>query len=557
MLKKLHRHIIRSEGAPPPVDERMVARLTEKLRASVRIDQRNDLPAFRQVITNQLRISGDDLSALAALDLGNKRAALLVTESAIGGTLYLSVRHKIAAMGYAITVENLASTALIVQLNDAVGGSAGVQRSSTVEPLVREMITDALRADATDIHLVVREESCMVLLRVHGHVRRYRQFTPAIIEEAAGYLYTVMAEDKSRSHTTFNLEAKSMNCVIRMDVDDVALKLRYQYVRASDGWDVIIRLLRIDLAGGRSRSLVELGYASTQVKQLEMAAARTVGEIVIAGITGSGKSTTLKTLMEVDPHRMAKKRYSIEDPVEYKIFGVTQISVQRDTHSDSDEGRVSFAGAMAALLRADPDAVMVGEIRDADTADLCATLVQTGHQVYSTLHTSSAISIIGRLARLGVERHILADRYFLSALVYQRLLPVLCSACKEPASQVLPESMQRLIADKFGLDSDHTYCMHEGGCPNCRGQGVVGQTVCAEVITPDQTFREHIAAGRDDQAEAYWRATRHSGFNDEDMTGKTAFEHALYKMSQGLIDPREVESSFEPFLMYEVAGMRR
>ena len=118
--------------------------------------------------------------------------------------------------------------------------------------------------------------------------------------------------------------------------------------------------------------------------------------------------------MEADPNRRERKRYSVEDPVEYKIFGVSQISVQRDDHEEEVDSITALLGTLRDVLRGDPDEVMVGETRDPATASVVADFVMTGHKLYTTLHTSSAFGAILRLNRLGLDRHILADRHFIS-----------------------------------------------------------------------------------------------------------------------------------------------
>ena len=137
-------------------------------------------------------------------------------------------------------------------------------------------------------------------------------------------------------------------------------------------------------------------------------------------------------------------------------------------------------------------------------------------------------------------------------IAFQRLLPELCKHCKLPADQVLSERKLSLFREKYKLDSSQIYCSQEGDCKHCQGRGITGSTVVAEVVAPDKTIRSLIAQGHDEQAEDYWRLTRRTAYDDADMTGKTAYEHALYKISQGRIDPRDLEREFEPLEIYEL-----
>lgn len=546
--------------APADAEHLQGAKLIAALRQASRIAARSDLPAHRSVMTTSYSVAGNDLSHIAVLDLGQREAAILVSESVVGQRLHLDVRRRLAEAAYTLKQENLAAVALLADLNGAISKAMADALASDVKPLIDEICHEMVDMSATDMHICCREKSGMILARVHGRIKQYRSFDVTTCEQIAGYLFTNMAESRSRSRGSFSLEAKSMACMIRLSIGGSSYKLRYQFIRLADGWDVVIRFLRSETPGERNKTFLELGYAPSQIKQLELAVARSIGLIAVTGPTGSGKSTTLKAMMEFDPNRLFKKRYSVEDPVEYKIFGVSQISIQRDNHEQDGGGQDNFTGALRDLLRGDPDDIMSGETRDSETAQMTADFVLTGHKIYTTLHTNSATGSVLRLNRLGLERYILADRQFLSALAFQRLLPVLCPDCKRPACDVMEPSDLDLLASKFGLDLGGIWCASDDGinhdtgtaCQTCRGMGVIGQTVAAEIIVPDRVFRQFIAEGRDEMAENYWRKSRRTGFDNPDMTGKTAFEHALYKVSLGEIDPRDVASVFEPFETYEL-----
>jgi type II secretory ATPase GspE/PulE/Tfp pilus assembly ATPase PilB-like protein len=341
--------------------------------------------------------------------------------------------------------------------------------------------------------------------------------------------------------------------MVTTKVSGTLYKLRYKYIRLVDGWDVIIRILAVESQDQLNKTFADLGYEVSQIKLLTQCVSRSIGLIAFLGPTGSGKSTALKVSMEADPTRMQRKRYSVEDPVEYKIFGVSQISVQRDDHEEEVDSISALNGTLRDILRGDPDEIMVGETRDASTASIVADFVMTGHKLYSTLHTSSAFGAILRLDRLGLDRHVLADRQFLSALAFQRLLPVLCEHCKVPAGDVLPAGKLQLLQEKFGLDPALIRCSAQSDCQHCKGRGITGSTVVAEIVAPDKVIRRLIAENNDEQAESYWRQSRgETRFDDPDMTGKTAYEHALYKVSQGWIDPRDLEREFEPLESYEL-----
>lgn len=529
-----------------------VARLVGQMRQAGRVKSRGDLPAFRVTMTKAHGVAGNDLSAVAAVDLGGREAVILVSEGTVGQRLHMELRRRVLDAGYKLTQERLADVALIAEINNAISKDSTDSKASDVRPLCDEMIRDAIKESAKDIHICCREHSGMVLFRIHSRIWQYRRLDVTTCEQIAGFLFTEMAERRTRSQGSFALEAKSMSCMICVTHDATLYKLRYKFIRAVDGWDVIIRVLRVEKPGEKNKDFAQLGYEASQIRQIELSVGRSIGLIAITGPTGSGKSTTLKAMMEFDPKRHLKKRYSVEDPVEYKIYGVTQISIQRSDHEGEDGNNEDFIGVLRDILRGDPNDVMVGETRDRITARMVADFVLTGHKIYTTVHTASAVSAALRLHRLGLDRDVLADRQFIAALIFQRLLPVLCEKCKRPAREVLSREKLHLLEHKFGLNPGTIFCSNETGCVHCHGRGVVNSTVVAEIIVPDKVIRHHIGGGADEKAELYWRQGRRAAFDDPDMTGKTAFEHALYKVSKGWIDPRDLEQEFEPLESYEL-----
>lgn len=529
-----------------------LSKLVASIRKAGKIKNRADLPHFRSPITQAHDVTGNDLSLIAVVDQGNREALLLVSENALGQRLHLQLRSRVIDAGYSLAGERLADVGLIADINKAINRESTDSKSSDARPIVEELVRDAILDHATDIHLCCRESSGMVLFRVHSRMYPYRNYEVDTCEQIAGYLFTQMADNRTRSIGTFSLETKSMSCMVRTTVNGTHYKLRYKFIRLADGWDVIIRILAVETAGMPSKTFAQLGYEPSQIKQLEMSVARSIGFIAFTGPTGSGKSTSLKASMEFDPNRRFRKRYSVEDPVEYKIFMVSQISIQRSDHEQEADSNLALLGTLRDILRGDPDEVMVGETRDKATADIVGDFVLTGHKVYTSLHTSSAFGSILRLHRLGLDRHVLADRQFISAIAFQRLLPVLCQHCCVPANEALPEEKLKLLQAKFGLNTDNIRCSVETGCSECQNRGITGSTVVAEIVTPDKVIRQCIAEAKDDQAEIYWRQSRRTGYDDADMTGKTAYEHALYKVSKGLIDPRDLETEFEPLESYEL-----
>ena len=406
--------------------------------------------------------------------------------------------------------------------------------------------------NASDVHFCVRDKGAKVLMRIFGQIEPIMSLSREEALEALGVAYNKLAAENSRSRTApqFNPREKQY-CTIELNLGGNRWRIRYQSTNVEGGLDVVLRLLPSDLVS-ESKPLSALGYSPSQCDQLRLGLMRAVGATFMAGVTGSGKSTTLKTLATMDPRRASYKWYSVEDPVEYRITKVSQIPVQRDT---SDEDSMPFVEAFRALMRMDPDSILIGEIRDKETADLFSAAVMSGHRCLTTVHASSAIAIAGRLCSepILMPRPVLASKSFISLLVYQTLLPELCPHCRRPAGEVCEPDYLRYIARKFAVDVSGMLVSSGASCghPGCRN-GIIGRTVAAEIITPSIELRALLLEGKDIEVERMWRQSRVARFDEADMTGKTAFEHGLYKSLQGQVDPRDLEAAFEAFQTYEL-----
>lgn len=541
----------------------------------VLITNYDEVPEYNNLLTasgGKFPISEDLQSKIAILELPFEKYAILVESEIWGSNHHRTMRKRLHDFVGRINVneefkiESSVLRVLYANFEDKKAAHAELQDKdkSKYSKMIDEMVREATRARATDIHMCARNEdnrTGAVLFRIDGIIRRHVVLPYVDLLGMAGYMYTFMAEASSRSEPSFN-ERAMLSCALKMIIEKNEYKIRLQTVRANGGFDVIMRLLPINKEDN-AVTLTQLGYSESQCYALDVASRKTVGAIVVAGVTGSGKSTTLKTLMTMSPRRLQHKSYSIEDPVEYKIRGVTQINVQRS--SDSSTTKNPFLQAMRVIMRADPDTIMVGEVRDVESSGMLQVMVQSGHQVMTTVHASSAIEILDRMTseEMGLSRHTMSSKSFISALIYQRLLPLICKHCRVPAEKGLPTDRLELVRKKFGLDTKKMYTAldnedgdHGDKCPHCNGLGVRGMTVAAEIIMPSQEFLKLVREGKDTEAEEYYRYTRKTGFDDPDMTGKSAFEHGLYKVSTGLVDLRHLEDNFVPMESYDVYQMK-
>jgi type II secretory ATPase GspE/PulE/Tfp pilus assembly ATPase PilB-like protein len=226
---------------------------------------------------------------------------------------------------------------------------------------------------------------------------------------------------------------------------------------------------------------------------------------------------------------------TIENPVEYEMVGACQMPASSE----------NFEKYLKASLRQDPDVVVVGEIRDDKAAETTKNLVLAGHKIFSTLHVYEAPAAFSRLMQLGVPRGLLSMPGFVSGIVYQRLVPVVCPHCSHKYQDVahtgmLSEALEARLIRSINMDRDDVRLIREGGCEQCDFLGVIGRTPCAEVLKPDATFLELVRDEKDAAAKAYWYSQLGSriGLNGS----PTALSHAKHKMRMGMLDPRDVEA---------------
>lgn len=421
------------------------------------------------------------------------------------------------------------------------------------------IVKEAAQQKVSDVHFIVRRDSAIVLFRVFGEITQQKRYEPAYLAGVLSAVYNKMHDPRSNSAAAFSTILPTY-CTITLP--DLNTKLRWQTVPLGyDGnFDVVCRLIAKG-ASSQPMTLEQLGYLPSQARALEMAAMTPRGGIFIAGVTGSGKSKTLQTMMSLIAKGGSKKIYTVEDPIEYPMFGVSQTMIQRNLADKNASAENPFATAMKTFMRADPDVIMAGEIRDSDSAQVAEDIIRSGHHLLTTVHASSALGIVGRLTSrdIGMSRDTLSEPDFLSLLVYQHLVPRLCQHCKaliadHPAASADYEMVTHLFDPaRYGLDPATVFARHEEGCEHCKN-GVAGLTVCAEVIAPGKDFEMLRAFRESRMADALqmYRARRHARYDEPDCDGKTAIESAIYKVSQGILDPRDVQSLFGAFGMEEI-----
>lgn len=332
---------------------------------------------------------------------------------------------------------------------------------------VNLLIRDAHDARASDIHLESTREGLRTRFRIDGVLTDVP--TPPKGLQAA-----VVSRVKLLAELDIAERRLPQDGRIRVRLEERELDLRVSTVPTLYGESVVLRLLD---RGGRPVELDELGMGPETLSRFKSLALKPHGILLATGPTGSGKTTTLYAALELR-ERAAEKIITVEDPVEYHLEGVTQVPVNR-------KAGVSFASALRGLLRQDPDVLMVGEMRDGETAEIAVQAAMTGHLVFSTLHTNDAVGAIPRLADLKVESYLVAAT--LEGVLAQRLVRKVCPECRElytPAPSAVAILAQRPIGTQ--------QLVRGKGCPSCRGTGFRGRVGLFELLSVTDELKHEI-----------------------------------------------------------------
>jgi type IV pilus assembly protein PilB len=324
------------------------------------------------------------------------------------------------------------------------------------------MITEALRQRASDIHLEPMEDGFRLRYRIDGNLREVYQLPKAVQD-------TILTRLKIMAGLDITEWRQPQDGRFKLRFEDrEEIDFRVSVLPVAEGNKVVLRILnRSSLSAG----LDHLGFLPDSIETFKDAVQRPHGMILVTGPTGSGKSTTLYSILN-QLNTSTRHLITIEDPVEYQLPRVTQVQV-------NPEIGLTFASGLRSLLRQTPDVVMIGEIRDFETADIAMKASLTGQLVLSTLHTNDAPSAVTRLVDMGVEPFLIASSVTL--IEAQRLVRKLCTACREPAD---PPKKIQLLGTFFRAK----------GCESCYGTGYRGRLGIIEVLTIDARIQELIVA---------------------------------------------------------------
>lgn len=349
------------------------------------------------------------------------------------------------------------------------------QATSPAVRLVSSTLYDALRASASDVHLECTPNGITVKYRIDGVLDTITQVNGTPLAEQVVSRIKVLAnldiaERRVPQDGSFQVQAQGRT-----------IDLRVSIMPSIHGEDAVIRILdkqSIIEAHGKL-SLDALGFDQLAIDTLRELARAAYGMLLVTGPTGSGKTTTLYAAL-TETHSGQEKIITIEDPVEYQLPGVLQIPV-------NEKKGLSFARGLRSILRHDPDKIMVGEIRDRETAEIAVQSALTGHLVLTTVHANNVFDVFGRFTHMGLDPYALASA--LNGIWAQRLIRINCPSCG------LPHHPAQAELDRFHIDSEQarSYRFVQGsGCSECRGTGFRGRRAISEVLLLDDELRELI-----------------------------------------------------------------
>lgn len=379
-----------------------------------------------------------------------------------------------------------------LEIPDSLDG----MESQPVIRLVDDLIVEAIRQGASDIHIEPGESDLRVRIRVDGVLRE-------VAAPPAGLHRALVSRIKIISKLDISKTRAPQDGAINYRNGDTHVVIRVSVLPSVWGEAVVMRLLRNE---SESISLAQLGMGGDMLERFRAVVSNSYGMVLVSGPTGSGKSTTLYAAMRTiaAPQRNI---IAIEDPVEYRTSLIRQVQV-------NPEANLTFASGLRAVLRQDPDVVMVGEIRDGETAQISVQAALTGHLVLSTVHTNDSIGAIARMRDLGVAEYLISAS--LLGVLAQRLCRRICPDCREPESA--PEYLLRAL----GVDPSDTQIqpMRGKGCRRCVGSGYVGRVGLFELFEMDEACSDLVV--RNEPPDVIRRKAKAKGmrFLVEDGVGK-------------------------------------
>ncbi|EKN6178777.1 Flp pilus assembly complex ATPase component TadA [Yersinia enterocolitica] len=399
---------------------------------------------------------------------------------------------------------------------------------------VVRILRDATRYRSSDVHIIVNRNYGLIRFRTNGSLIEWGQLSE---QEGMTICATIYQSMSDVAEPTFRPNQAQRSRMKESFLKDIGLTGARVNTRPLDnGFLMVLRLFYAETTI-RTSDLTSLGYLDSQCMDLEHLRQFRAGIVLISGATGSGKSTTLKMVMEKQIMDDAGIHIlTLEDPPEYVIKGANQSPIVGD-RSNAAEVEQAWGQAISDAMRLDPDVIMIGEVRDTVSAKMSFRAAMTGHLVWTTIHANTAMTILYRLEDEGVNHSLLTDENILIGLVNQSLVPTLCQSCKIP----FIGNETRVTSDLRGriVENCHVEGVYlEGkGCDQCGNTGISGRTVVAEIIRTSAKFMGIYRQQGHSAAAKYWL---------EEMNGMRKIDAAIYKINQGIISPCSAEQILGP-----------
>jgi type IV pilus assembly protein PilB len=411
-----------------------------------------------------------------------------------------------------VVSDELEATMVEVDEDDDLEADDGVSDAPLVR-LVNSIIFQAAEDGASDVHFVPYEDALVVRFRIDGVLQEVhrvpKRLAPGITTRLKVLAKLDIAERRKPQDGRISLNAAAAGRL---------LDVRVATLPTVEGESVVMRLLD---KSRKAPTLEELGLSEAMRDQLAHIIRKPTGALLVTGPTGSGKSTTLYACL-AEIHRPEINIITVEDPVEYRLSGVNQVQI-------NVRAGLTFAAALRSILRSDPDVVMVGEIRDGETAKISIEAALTGHFVLSTLHTNDAPGALTRLNEMGVEPFLTGSA--VSAVLAQRLARKLCSHCCEMYSPSVEELLAAHVSPDVAASLDGMALYRKRGCPRCSHSGYRGRIGVYQLLEMNETIEE-LAATKASREEIE-RAAITSGM-------RTMWDDGVSKVASGLTSLEEL-----------------
>ena len=406
-----------------------------------------------------------------------------------------------------------------------IGETDELEISAPIADLLSTLIKQAVRDRASDIHINPEKGFVQVKFRIDGVLQPNLQLPKKI-------LFPLVSHIKVMSNLDIAISMRPQDGEFHSSLPGGEIDVRVSVLPTIHGENVVMRILN---ASSLMMDLGELGFAGPIFEKIEKLITRPHGIILVTGPTGSGKTTTLYSILnQMDSER--SNIITVEDPAEYKLAGIHQVQV-------NPRAGLTFATALRSIVRQDPDIIMIGEIRDLETAEIAVQAALTGHLVLGTLHTNNAPAGITRLVEMGVQPFLVASAVI--GIMAQRLVRVICPICKEPYPR--DTNILKAILSEEGRPDDRVVAYHGSGCDQCNQTGYRGRTTIVELMNMDDEIREMVTGNA--PTSRLIQAAREKGMIP-------LLEEGIRKVIEGVTTLEEVNRVVELKTLEEVPKVR-